>query len=35
MADKIKNKILSGRRELWSAFKGGLKIKGYEYYQPP
>ena len=33
--NKLKNRLSSTRKEVWSAFKGGLKIKGYEYYQPP
>jgi len=35
MADRVLGKITKQRTELWNAFKGGLKIKGYEYYQPP
>lgn len=35
MVDRIVNKVTKQRLELWNAFKGTLKIKGYEYYQPP
>ena len=33
--NKLKSKLTATRKDAWSAFKGGLKIKGYEYYQPP
>lgn len=35
MVDRVLNKITKARPEMWSAFKGTFKIKGYEYYQPP
>jgi hypothetical protein len=35
MADKLTKVANKARLNMWSAFKNGLKIKGYEYYQPP
>lgn len=35
MADKVINTVKKARGDMWSAFKVGLQIKGYKYYQPP
>jgi hypothetical protein len=32
MVDRVVTKVSKQRKELWGAFKTGLKIKGYEYY---
>lgn len=33
--DKIAGKINQTRLNWWVAFKNGIKVKGYQYYQPP
>jgi hypothetical protein len=33
--EKLATKINKTRLNWWVSFKEGLKIKGYEYYQPP
>lgn len=35
MADKVVGIVKKGRAEAWSAFKKGISITGYKYYQPP
>ena len=35
MADKIIKSVKKTRAEMWGAFKVGLQIKGYKYYEPP
>ena len=35
MADKIAKAANRARFDMWQSFKNGLKIKGYEYYEPP
>lgn len=30
--NRLTSKISKTKDEIWTAFKGGLKIKGYEYY---
>lgn len=35
MADKVIKTVKKARGEMWSAFKVGLQIKGYKYYEPP
>ena len=33
--DKVAKFVSKSRKDAWSAFKSGISIKGYEYYQPP
>lgn len=33
--DKVLGKINQTRLNWWQAFKGGMNIKGYDYYKPP
>ena len=35
MASKIVQAASKTKSELWGAFKSGISIKGYQYYQPP
>jgi hypothetical protein len=35
MADKIVTLVKKGRADVWEAFKKGISITGYKYYQPP
>jgi hypothetical protein len=34
MADKLVNAVKKSRADVWSAFKKGISIQGYKYYQP-
>ena len=33
--DKVLGKINQTRLNWWQAFKGGISLKGYDYYKPP
>lgn len=33
--DKVVNTVKKTRADMWGAFKAGLSIKGYKYYEPP
>ena len=35
MVDRVITAGKKARRDAWAAFKTGLQIKGYKYYQPP
>lgn len=35
MADKIVNAVKKTRADVWGAFKRGISIQGYKYYEPP
>jgi hypothetical protein len=35
MADKVINTVKKARGDMWAAFKVGLQIKGYKYYEAP
>ena len=35
MTSKIVNAVKKGQKDMWSAFKAGISIKGYHYYEAP
>jgi hypothetical protein len=35
MVDRVVTAGKNARRDAWAAFKTGLQIKGYRYYEPP
>lgn len=35
MTDKVIKAARQARLEMWSAFKSGISLPGYHYYQPP
>ena len=35
MTSKIVNAVKNGQKDMWSAFKAGISIKGYHYYEAP
>lgn len=35
MADKLVSAVKKSRADVWKAFKKGISIQGYKYYEPP
>lgn len=35
MADKVVKFASKARADLWGAFKNGISLTGYSYYEPP
>mmetsp|Transcript_13204 Transcript_13204/g.22399 ORF Transcript_13204/g.22399 Transcript_13204/m.22399 type:complete len:94 (+) Transcript_13204:20-301(+) len=35
MVDRVVTTVKRGRAEAWGAFKKGISITGYKYYEPP